>query len=237
MKNQYVGDENDYRKYGLLRLLTDQGQLSCGVCWMLTPDDGGSDGGKISYLGNREARRHRDPTLFDTLTDSVLHRRNRNVSEIERAGILPNARFFVNVLTDNESQRRSYFEAARACFRGVDLIFFDPDNGMEVSSKPRGRPGSAKYLYWLELGMTFRANHSVLVYQHFPRRDRVTLCDETQEEFKKRLGAPEVHLYLTPNVLFVLAVQPRHVDYFRSRAPLVEKAWGSEINPVIPPAR
>jgi len=31
MKNQYFGDVQDYRKYGLLRQLTAMGQMSLGV--------------------------------------------------------------------------------------------------------------------------------------------------------------------------------------------------------------
>ena len=40
MKNQYFGDINDYRKYGLLRLIAKKTGLKIGICWMLTPDDG-----------------------------------------------------------------------------------------------------------------------------------------------------------------------------------------------------
>ena len=40
MKNQYFGDVNDYRKYGLLRVLQREANLRCVVAWMLTPDDG-----------------------------------------------------------------------------------------------------------------------------------------------------------------------------------------------------
>lgn len=50
MKNQYFGDINDYHKYGLLRLLGGGGELATAVCWMLTPDDGRSDGGHTGYL-------------------------------------------------------------------------------------------------------------------------------------------------------------------------------------------
>ena len=39
MKNQYFGDINDYRKYGLLRILSTYGPIKTAVCWMLTPDD------------------------------------------------------------------------------------------------------------------------------------------------------------------------------------------------------
>ena len=44
MKNQYFGDVNDYRKYGLLRVFANQAAFNIGVCWMLTPDDERRDG-------------------------------------------------------------------------------------------------------------------------------------------------------------------------------------------------
>jgi hypothetical protein len=44
MKNQYFGDINDYRKYGLLRGLSNRGEIRTAVCWMLTTDDGRGDG-------------------------------------------------------------------------------------------------------------------------------------------------------------------------------------------------
>jgi len=43
MKNQYFGDVNDYRKYGLLRALQSTWDGSLLVAWMLTPDDSGRD--------------------------------------------------------------------------------------------------------------------------------------------------------------------------------------------------
>ena len=44
MKNQYVGDVNDYRKYGLIRALIGDQDIKVGVCWMLTAPDGRTDG-------------------------------------------------------------------------------------------------------------------------------------------------------------------------------------------------
>jgi hypothetical protein len=43
MKDQYFADINDYRKYGLLRILGEG--LRVGVCWMLTKPDGSGDDG------------------------------------------------------------------------------------------------------------------------------------------------------------------------------------------------
>ncbi|HEX8408058.1 MAG TPA: hypothetical protein VF883_04300 [Thermoanaerobaculia bacterium] len=42
MKNQYFGDVNDYVKYGMLRAFAQE--VSVAVVWMMTPDDGSTDG-------------------------------------------------------------------------------------------------------------------------------------------------------------------------------------------------
>ena len=47
MKDQYVGDVNDYVKYGFLRALSAARAGPLVVCWMLTPSDEGPDGGKV----------------------------------------------------------------------------------------------------------------------------------------------------------------------------------------------
>jgi DNA helicase II / ATP-dependent DNA helicase PcrA len=46
VKDQYFGDVNDYIKYGLLRCLSRAG-IGVGVCWMLTPNDQGTDEGNL----------------------------------------------------------------------------------------------------------------------------------------------------------------------------------------------
>jgi hypothetical protein len=51
--------------------------------------------------------------------------------------------------------------------KDCDLIFFDPDNGLEVKSKPKDRKNSCKYSD--ELARAYANNKSVLVYQHFRR--------------------------------------------------------------------
>jgi hypothetical protein len=83
MKNQYVGDINDYRKYGLLRLLSGNESLSTAICWMLTVNDERTDGKFIDYLSNSSEWRDYDPELFDVLQNIVLEKKIRNVSEIE----------------------------------------------------------------------------------------------------------------------------------------------------------
>ena len=54
MKNQYFGDVNDYKKYGLLRGLSCDGAIKTFVCWMLTESDNRIDGNKRIFLSKGE---------------------------------------------------------------------------------------------------------------------------------------------------------------------------------------
>ncbi|MBN9076322.1 MAG: hypothetical protein BGN87_05235 [Rhizobiales bacterium 65-79] len=101
MKHQYVGDINDYRKYALLRALSSGGANRVGVCWMLTPDDGGADGGKLAYLGQPERHRRFDPELFDILTRAAAEPDRRRLQSIEDSGAIPGAAYYNETLPDD----------------------------------------------------------------------------------------------------------------------------------------
>ena len=51
------------------------------------------------------------------------------------------------------------------------MVFFDPDNGLEIASKKLGHKGSGKYLFIDEFAQMARAERSVIVYQHLGQRD------------------------------------------------------------------
>ena len=54
MKNQYFGDINDYRKYGLSsHTFRIMGNFASALCWMLTAPDSRTDGKFIDYVGKR----------------------------------------------------------------------------------------------------------------------------------------------------------------------------------------
>ena len=52
---------------------------------------------------------------------------------------------------------------------GADLVFFDPDNGVEVKSAPKGSAKAGKYFFWDELEEFWLRGQSLLVYHHLNR--------------------------------------------------------------------
>ncbi len=227
MKHQYFGDENDYRKYGLIRALSGEGKLSVGVWWMLTEDDGGVDGKFTKYLNNSATRLH-DVPLHDHLR-VALDSGSRHLSHIERGGILPNTRFFSEVVPDALKPRLAHADRMRAVLGACDLLFVDPDNGIEVKSTPAGRKDSSKYVRWSEIADAHRAGQSVLVYQHFPRQARSRFTPATASELAKQTGASHVDTFSTSRVLFLLAGQEKHGEVLRDGIRTIREQWASQI--------
>ncbi len=229
MKNQYFGDINDYRKYGLLRALQSEGQRKLLVAWMLTPDDDSRDGCFRAYLQDSNRWRRYDPPLFDGLV--ALHQSGSmpDVSLIERSSLLPNASYFSAVVPDARGDRGTWRQGLFDAARNVDLAFVDPDNGIEVPSKPVGRKGSSKYVAWDEIEVLWAAGCSVLIYQHFRRERRQAFAERMLSELRRRTGTGFTEAFRTPHVLFMLAVQVRHEHGARAALSLLEQRWGGQI--------
>lgn len=233
MKNQYFGDINDYRKYALLRTLCGC-ETPLSVCWMLTPDDTGPDGRRTEYLDQPARWRHFDPEFFDSLRKAVPN--NRGVAWAEETVILRSACFYSRLLSDSKEQRGQYFKDLLRCAHHSELVFFDPDNGLEVPSRPYGRKGSSKYLYWKELEDTWRAGHSVLLYQHFPFKKREDFISEVAANVRAKISLPEVVAFRTPFVVFFLLARPEH-NQLTDRGADVARVWGKQIRVTFHPAR
>jgi hypothetical protein len=182
MQDRYVGDAGDFGKYGLLRHLARafgwDAELRLGVIWYLVDDESGNqDGRHLSYLG--------DPALTECDSDlrgvlkEIVEGGERCVSLIERRKVLPEGTvFFSERLPSNgpmarivrTANRQEWFERAFLTTQSCDLVFLDPDNGLEIASTPRGSARSHKYVLMQEVRLLVARRQSVLVYQHMHRR-------------------------------------------------------------------
>lgn len=207
MKHQYVGDINDYRKYALLRALSVGGANRIGVCWMLTASDGSSDGNKLSYLQQPDRYCHFDPELFDILAHAASEPDRRRLPTIEDSGAVPGARYYNELLPDELLGRAAFMDQCAATFVNADLLFFDPDNGLEVSL-PKGRKNSSKYLYLDEVAAFYEAGKSLLIYQHFPRVERAAFMASRVQQLRRTAPGCAVWAFTTAHVVFFLLVHP-----------------------------
>jgi hypothetical protein len=226
MKEQYVGDISDYRKYALLRAFAAQGTIKIGVCWMLTPSDASTDGSKLSYLQKQKFREF-DPELFDLLSSVMNAPDKRRLLLIEESGIVPDASYFNAPTPDALAERDAYFQRALAALSACDLIFFDPDNGLDVPSKRKGTRDSSKYLFRDETAATYVAGHSLLIYQHFPRQERNGFIRGLADELSILCPSARVWAFKTSHVVFFLVIHPRHEHKLGSLAATTATRWDS----------
>ena len=230
MKNQYFGDINDYRKYGLLRSLAHTSDLKILVAWMLTPDDGSTDGKFISYLQSPNEWEKYDPYLYSTLRDLLSDSRQRNVALIEKASVLERTTYHSTLVPEKALERDLWFNALLEQSKSHDFVFLDPDNGIEVKSKPYGRKHSSKYLYWREIESLWNDGKSLLIYQHFIREKRSKFIRRTLEALLASTKGSLVEAFSTPHVVFLMVLQPEHHHLHELMKSSVQKNWEGQIH-------
>jgi hypothetical protein len=214
MENRYVGDVGDFGKYGLLRALcsaSNRPQLKLGVVWYLVPCETRNEDGKhVNYLLNAKnisAKRLRncDSELYDGLRELLINDRGEMVSErrlvktIESSGLLPSGTFFYSdplsysrqmPISDRLKVRRAWLERALQATPLADVVFLDPDNGIECKSVSRTDLKGPKYVYWDEIESFVDREQSIVVYHHLNRS-----CPSTEQveflrsEFSRRMPA------------------------------------------------
>ena len=230
MKNQYFGDINDYRKYGLLRALTAATPLNCLVAWMLTPDDGSTSGQFIKYLDEAHRWQHHDPELYNGLQSLMTRTQDRGVRLIERTNLLPNTRYYSEAVPDDGHSRMSWLDGLIQESKTADLVFLDPDNGMEVKSKPFGRKHSSKFAYWHEVERLWSEGKSILIYQHFIREKRDLFTQRMLQKLQEMTPGSQVTGYSTANVFFMAALQPTHHEHNDDWRDSVHRRWLGQIS-------
>ena len=107
--------------------------------------------------------------------------------------------------------REAFHRACMATFADRDLVFFDPDNGLEIKTVPMGHKRSSKYVYESEIGDHYRAGRSALIYQHFPRHVTHDVCiANAANRLAARLPGVSIWSIVTAHVVFLLAVRAEH---------------------------
>jgi DNA-binding FadR family transcriptional regulator len=127
-------------------------------------------------------------------------------------------------LADNADARQQYFNEFMHRSQACGLLFFDPDNGMEVTSTHYGQKDSSKYLYWSEARKLYELGYSLLVFQHHGRVKHEDLTSRLIKDSLANIGnAP--NFYRTTYATFLLIAQGAHRELFKELNKTIEAQW------------
>ena len=229
LKKQYFGDRRDYIKYSILRHLLEH-EVSCMVCWMMTPDERNNQGAQKGYLKRPDKFKKFDPEVFCYLKEQ-LHSQSPDIHSMERAGPIAQCHFYWEpfpsepTAPSHPAKRESYFDGCLKKAENTDLVFLDADIGpMPFKSRPKAKE---KYVLWDEITRVYCAGHSVMVFNYLQggtgqkNARAVERCEKLQDE----LPNAYVTVIRTHDLAFYFAVHPEHRQAVDSAIATVVRAW------------
>lgn len=179
MHDGYVGDIGDYGKYGLLDTIfrLSEKELNIGINWYYV--SGSEVGNHTEYLDKKDqnSQKYRKcfPEIYEFLKNILQDDNPRSIKEIEKK--FNNFTFFSDALPDNtvspedrDMKRKQWFSDSKNTLRNCDIIFLDPDNGIQPKNLKKSQKRSEKYVCYDEIQDYFQSDHSLIIYNHRDRK-------------------------------------------------------------------
>ena len=183
MQDRYAGDVGDFGKLGLLRQIADSG-LRIGINWYRTckaEEQDRGDGRHTGYLNNRLFQDYDDHLLKNL---AIIAGGNRSIAALEKAKLIPHARYYSELLkpgSDRLFSRYKWYRGSLEALGDSDIIFCDPDNGLQVKSVSPNSSKSDKYVQQNELVAYYLLGKSVIFYNH--------RCREKEQTYLRRFSS------------------------------------------------
>ena len=183
MQNRYAGDVGDFGKFSLLRTLFGSDQYQLGVVWYLYPNENhNGDGKHIDYL-NKQDYKKCDSFLCNELSKVV--KGERSVQALERATLLPKTTKYFSAKLDfhikypSQTQkdkssrkmlRERWLDSAVCSIENCNVVFLDPDNGLQIDSCPTtSQKKAGKYAFYDEVKALCKGKDVCVIYHHLNR--------------------------------------------------------------------
>ncbi|QWG17313.1 hypothetical protein KMZ68_20425 [Bradyrhizobium sediminis] len=219
MRIRHIGGIGDFGKLALLRHLMQGRRLA--VCPYLTgADDEVKDFDKhFDYLRRPDEFRHLAPDLFDQLVEIVSGRTVADpLAALQTSRVLENAIFLRHEVPKQTSLRPLWAEGLVNSVSGANLVFLDPDNGIQ------GKRLTNRHVALAEIA-ALRLKGRVLIIGHHQsgRKAEVKYLADQMKDLGYNL-VEIVRLRLVASCLYVILDQDE--DMADATARFVRK-WGS----------
>jgi hypothetical protein len=204
VRHNFVNDIGDYAKYALLRAICASSDIPMrlGVIWYLTDHaESNGDGRRRAHL-THDGWENLDPELLAAMRqieDARQDQSELNVALIESSSILPRGTMYfseplphvVGNAQHRVAERAAWFRRAQNAVEGTDLVFLDPDNGLQVRSVPLSAALSCKYATVAEISALLDDGTGVVLYQHGNRaawpQQRAEICAQIGSGTSRRV--------------------------------------------------
>jgi len=193
MQNKYFGDIHDFYKFYFLKEITKD--YSLGIHWCLYPNElENNEGNKSLTLKEK----NKDLKLYELL----IKYRHKGVKYIKP--YFPKKTKYYEQELDNNIDNKIYEEEAIKILKYQDIIFFDPDTGIEVPSMKK----SEKYKYiTYELILKFwNMGKSLIIYQH-TRGNNVKTNEKVKKIYDLLNQMVNIILVKKSNVVYICLIQ------------------------------
>ena len=230
MRDRFIGDEGDFCKYGLLRALAgvqpkETDELSLGIVWYRVPES------RIKYLDDPKTFRGCDPPLFNVLTE-VVKSNPRTIAGIQQTPIWPRGTVFFDkpaVRRVPSAENDPWLDEAVEKVGKCDLVFLDPDTGLEKRSKDLV---DVEHCSYKDVRRFWDQGASLVVYQHqlygqAQAGQMAAVADELQDELPRDVERPW-YLHFRRMSLFVIP-SPSRRDTLKARFLRFTKDWDGRV--------
>jgi hypothetical protein len=220
MQLQYVGGIGDFGKFALLRHLMKDRRLA--VCRLTGENEETKDRERhFDYLKRPDDFRHLAPEVFDQLAEfdgsgGVVD----PLTELQTSRILGNAVFLSKKVPKRASLRRLWFDELVPSVRGANLVFIDPDYGIE------GKRLTNRHVALAEIAALRLPDRALIIgHQHSGRKSEVKFLADRM----RSLGCDPVEIIRLRLVTSCFYVVVDHDSAMTELIATFVRKWGNRI--------
>lgn len=202
MQKQYFGDITDFYKFFFLKNIV--GEYSLGINWCLTSNDGSTDGS--NNVKNISLFENIDKTLCCILL-------SMNFKNIQLKYFKNDTKYYDELL-ENYFMEYNYELRAFYKLKSQDVIFFDPDNGIEIPSMTLSKRN--KFISYRTIATFWNNKNSLIIFQHKDRqKDSLKI---KKENLVKCLKCKESDILIvnSKKVYYICLINKKHKNLMKN---------------------